>query len=383
MGVCVCVCEIQVEETKKGRERPKLGSNTYDAFLLISELINGRRKGSIVVLEGKLGSGWRGFGLHLRKAIDPESLAPKQAITGMPKRDASKSFASVVVGNRKTNGGGGDEGKYKSALIQNTDTCKESFLGQRVQPGVKFLSVPSCNSRVICKESSLGGREQLGEKILSDFSLNLDSGEANFSGLSDSGAEVIGFTGDMGFSSVVAVVEPPTLTELPPILRQEPWVAQNGFSPPSISSNGTEAEFGVDDSGCGSGGKDICVLECEPLSQWEPKDLSEGLLGQDSVEGTQGTESGPPSNWVSQLMKIFCKMVGFPIVKHEAQCLALFRILEQECLKVNDDGVSKRNANSGTRGLRELKGLISYVNYNGASSRGRSKASSTTLGGCW
>ena len=51
-------------------------------------------------------------------------------------------------------------------------------------------------------------------------------------------------------------------------------------------------------------------------------------------------ESGPLSNWVSQLMKFFCKMVGFPIVKHEAHCLALFRIPEQECLKVNDAGVS-------------------------------------------
>ena len=29
-------------------------------------------------------------------------------------------------------------------------------------------------------------------------------------------------------------------------------------------------------------------------------------------------ESRPPSNWVSQLMKNFCNMVGFPIVKHEA-----------------------------------------------------------------
>jgi len=75
--------------------------------------------------------------LHLRKATDPESLAPKQAITGFPNRDASKSFASVVVGNRKYSGGGGDEGK-KSVLVQNSklrdfslkncDTCKDRLL---------------------------------------------------------------------------------------------------------------------------------------------------------------------------------------------------------------------------------------------------------------
>jgi len=50
-------------------------------------------------------------------------------------------------------------------------------------------------------------------------------------------------------------------------------------------------------------------------------------------------ESRPPLNWVSQLMKNFCKLVVFPIVKHEAQCLALFHLLEQECLKVIEVGV--------------------------------------------
>ena len=50
-------------------------------------------------------------------------------------------------------------------------------------------------------------------------------------------------------------------------------------------------------------------------------------------------------------------MVGFPIVKHEAQCLALFCIQEQECLKVDDDGV----ANLQTQGhevSRSLRGLF-------------------------
>ena len=35
-------------------------------FLLIKKKKN---RGSIVVLEGKLGCGWRGFGFHLRKVI--------------------------------------------------------------------------------------------------------------------------------------------------------------------------------------------------------------------------------------------------------------------------------------------------------------------------
>ena len=42
----------------------------------------------------------------------------------------------------------------------------------------------------------------------------------------------------------------------------------------------------VDDNGSGIEEKDNCVLECKPLSQWEPNDLSEGLLVQDIVEGS-------------------------------------------------------------------------------------------------
>ena len=80
-------------------------------------------------------------------------------------------------------------------------------------------------------------------------------------------------------------------------------------------------------------------------------------------------DSGTPLNWVFQMMKNFCNMVGFPIMKHEAQFLALFHLLERECLKVIDGGEPKRSVNPGSRGLRELKGLISNINYNGVSSR--------------
>ena len=55
----------------------------------------------------------------------------------------------------------------------------------------------------------------------------------------------------------------------------------------------------MDDRGCGSGERDNFVLECEPLSWWEPNEIRKVLLVQDSVEGTKVTESGPFSNWVS------------------------------------------------------------------------------------
>lgn len=41
------------------------------------------------------------------------------------------------------------------------------------------------------------------------------------------------------------------------------------------------------------------------------------------------------------MMKSFCKLVGFPIVKNEAQCVALFRLLEEDCLEMDNDGFCK------------------------------------------
>ena len=64
-------------------------------------------------------------------------------------------------------------------------------------------------------------------------------------------------------------------------------------------------------------------------------------------------------------------MVGFPIVRHEAQCVALFRLLEQECLEVVYDGCIQRPIKSSQKGFRELRGLVSTVNYDGSSSRNR------------
>ncbi|XP_075665211.1 uncharacterized protein LOC142634844 [Castanea sativa] len=73
------------------------------------------------------------------------------------------------------------------------------------------------------------------------------------------------------------------------------------------------------------------------------------------------------SKWVSKMMNSFCKMVDFPIVKHEAQCGTLFCLLEQECLKVANDGGNRRLIKVGQKGLRELQSLLSIVNYEGLS----------------
>ena len=66
-------------------------------------------------------------------------------------------------------------------------------------------------------------------------------------------------------------------------------------------------------------------------------------------------------------------MWGFPIVKHEDQCLALFRLLEQDCVDVVSVRSFKGLVNSKQKGLRELKDLFSSINYDGVASKGRNK----------
>ena len=67
-------------------------------------------------------------------------------------------------------------------------------------------------------------------------------------------------------------------------------------------------------------------------------------------------------------------------MKDEDQCVALFRLLEQDCMDDHHDGVNTRPFNSAQKGIWELRGLVSTVNYDGLSSRSRNKVFSTCLG---
>ena len=59
----------------------------------------------------------------------------------------------------------------------------------------------------------------------------------------------------------------------------------------------------------GNGENNSSPLECVLLSCWVPRVAEEGEIVASKVEH---------SKWVSTMMKSFYKMVGFPIVKHEA-----------------------------------------------------------------
>ena len=71
---------------------------------MIFELLHGRRKGFLVIPEGRMGNGWRGFVWHLKKVLAPGNLAinlPPKLLPGS-EFQASKSFAAVVVQGRRS-----------------------------------------------------------------------------------------------------------------------------------------------------------------------------------------------------------------------------------------------------------------------------------------
>nr|POE97488.1 hypothetical protein CFP56_05481 [Quercus suber] len=136
----------------------------------------------------------------------------------------------------------------------------------------------------------------------------------------------------------------------------------------------------VSPSGLFHGEDENGFLECSPLSKWDPNGHKELGVIQEGDEGEFRGSAEENSKWVCNLMKIFCRIVGFPIVKHEDQCLALFCLLEQDCVDVVSVGSSNGNVNSKRKGLRELKGLFSSINYDRVASKGRNRDLSVGTG---
>ena len=101
-------------------------------LLMISELEHGRQKGLIIVPEGKLGSGWRGFGFHLRKAISPDSRVVKSQPSSILIPDEQsfslqKSFLSVAMNGDRIKNDGSRKGKPLLANVQNSNKANHTI----------------------------------------------------------------------------------------------------------------------------------------------------------------------------------------------------------------------------------------------------------------
>ena len=69
-----------------------------------------------------------------------------------------------------------------------------------------------------------------------------------------------------------------------------------------------------------------------------------------------------PSKWVDKQMNKLRKQVGVSIQSHEAECLALLRKIEADR---NSTGPAPGTKKKSAKGSRELRNLLSSVNYDG------------------
>ena len=74
------------------------------------------------------------------------------------------------------------------------------------------------------------------------------------------------------------------------------------------------------------------------------------------------------SNWVKHRLPSFSKMMGLSLGRHEKRCIMLLQRLETEieaAKLVQRKDAAHRKAVSKVKGKRELRNLISSVNYDG------------------
>ena len=164
----------------------QLGFNVHGSFLMISELEHGCRKGLIIVPKGKLGSGWRGFGFHLRKAISPDPCVVKSQPSSILIPDEQscslqKSFLSAAMDGHRIKNDGNRKGKPLLANIQNSNkanhTIKSSLGCQNLElceRGVgQVSSAPEADFTLAVKDNPLNGAKS---PLSLEISLKLEHG---------------------------------------------------------------------------------------------------------------------------------------------------------------------------------------------------------------
>ena len=102
--------------------------------------------------------------------------------------------------------------------------------------------------------------------------------------------------------------------------------------------------------------------ETEPLSPMICDPLA--VIAPPMVTVAPGKPDSDRSTWVNQHYRGLCELVGFPLDSHEKQCLALLRRIEASRSR-NKSAICPRKLCSGIKGARELRNLVSTVNYEG------------------
>ena len=149
----------------------------------------------------------------------------------------------------------------------------------------------------------------------------------------------------------------------------QPLLKQNHFSPIfELVSNSFEEEMlllnWVNPTESNKDEEDRQLMEYVPLAQWDPNGGLVLMTEEDDPVDISEEDDLEPSALISKKVKGFGKWVGFPIDSYERQCVEFFQRLEKVWEKQAAAGSLRRTASSSTKGMRELRNLISTVNYN-------------------
>jgi hypothetical protein len=106
---------------------------------------------------------------------------------------------------------------------------------------------------------------------------------------------------------------------------------------------------------------DCSPICCEPLCKLLPPGSPVLMVEECKVGGE--VEISQKSKRVDRHMSGFSKFVGFPIDEFEEECLALFHRIEESRNLQKRNTSHRKTAKSGVKGTRELRNLVSSVNY--------------------
>ena len=159
--------------------------------------------------------------------------------------------------------------------------------------------------------------------------------------------------------------------ELSDMICHHKLLGKNFFSP--ISELGFDSKDDeillldwVNPKGSGKDEESGNALDCVPLAKWDPHGGLD-IVSKAALDDFLVGEDLEPSVWVKRKIKGFSKYVGFPIDSCEQQCIDLFQKLEKVWEKQATTGSLRCNTSSTKKGMRELRNLVSSVNYEGQS----------------
>jgi hypothetical protein len=168
----------------------------------------------------------------------------------------------------------------------------------------------------------------------------------------DTPLQIILFSPDNDHISTETRISEDGVTSLPAsFILEEPW-----------NSDYLSGSCILGDFGNYATGDTQSPLSCTPLDRIDPLDFT--AFTQEYTGDILALEEAM-SVWVEQRYKGFKKLVGMDLLGFEDECISLLRLIDAERKRMRPTAGPRYTKGSVTKGKRELRNLISSVNYEG------------------